>query len=104
MIRRLLSVIVLLGTIAFACATVLCQDWNQWRGPNRDGTASGFFPPKSWPDQLKPVWKVTVGEGHSSPVVSGGRACLHYRQSEKEVITCLDLNSGRLLWQDSYDR
>ena len=49
------------------------QDWNQWRGPNRDGVVSAFTAPKVWPDTLKPLWKVTVGAGHSSPVVVAGK-------------------------------
>jgi outer membrane protein assembly factor BamB len=102
MIRRF-AVTMLMGTLLSAGATIYCQDWNQWRGPNRDGAAAGFSSPKSWPDKLKPVWKVTVGEGHASPVVAGGKACLHYRQTEREVVSCFDLPSGKLLWQDSYD-
>ena len=78
------------------------QDWNQWRGPNRDGAVLGFSEPKSWPESLKPKWKVTVGAGHSSPVVASGKVYLHSRQDEKEVVSCLDLNTGKLLWQDSY--
>ena len=49
------------------------QDWPQWRGPNRDGIAVSFSEPKAWPEKLKLKWKVNVGEGHSSPVVAGGK-------------------------------
>jgi outer membrane protein assembly factor BamB len=79
------------------------QDWNQWRGPNRDGIVTGFTAPKAWPDTLKPLWKVTVGAGHSSPVVVAGKACVHARQEEREVVSCFDLATGKLLWQDGYD-
>jgi hypothetical protein len=27
-------------------------DWTQWRGPNRDGVATNFSAPASWPDTL----------------------------------------------------
>jgi outer membrane protein assembly factor BamB len=78
------------------------QDWPQWRGPNRDGVLAGFSEPKVWPEKLKPVWKVSVGGGHSSPVVAGERVFLHSRQGEEEVLSCLALNNGKLIWKQSY--
>ena len=78
------------------------QDWPQWRGANRDGVINGFAAPKAWPDQLQAKWKVTVGVGHSTPLVIGKRVFLHTRQGEKEVVAAYDLETGKTLWQDSY--
>jgi len=78
------------------------QDWPQWRGSNRDGSVAGFATPKTWPDQLKQRWKITVGEGHSSPVIAGGRVFLHSRQGEQEIVASYDLASGKQLWKDAY--
>ena len=80
----------------------LGQDWPQWRGPNRDGVVGSFTEPKAWPAQLKLKWKVKVGTGHSSPVVSGRRIYLHSREGENEVVQAIDLDTGKRLWQDSY--
>jgi outer membrane protein assembly factor BamB len=90
--------------IAVALAGQVCfaQDWPQWRGPNRDGIVASFTEPKAWPDKLKTIWKVPVGLGHSSPVVVGRRVYLHSRQGENEVVSCFDLDTGKLLWKDSY--
>ena len=82
---------------------VSAQDWAQWRGPNRDGVVSSFQAPKAWPESLKPGWKMTVGIGHSSPVVVADKVFVHARQDEREVVSAFDLNTGTLLWQDSYD-
>jgi outer membrane protein assembly factor BamB len=82
--------------------TTQAQDWPQWRGANRDGVIAGFAAPKTWPDQLKSRWKVTVGTGHSTPLVIGKRVFLHSRQGEKEVVAAYDLETGKSLWQDSY--
>ncbi len=79
------------------------QDWSQWRGPNRDGVVKGFTEPKAWPEQLQSKWKVTVGEGHSSPVVAGNRVFQLTRQGNREIVTCFDLDSGKQLWQDGYE-
>ena len=52
------------------------QDWPQWRGPNRDGSAPAAAEPSAWPAQLRQVLKATVGEGHSSPVVGADRVVM----------------------------
>jgi outer membrane protein assembly factor BamB len=88
----------LAGFLVFAWA----QDWPQWRGPNRDGIASAFFEPKAWPEKLKLKWKVTVGEGHSSPVVADGKIYLHTRQGDREVVSCLRAETGQVIWQEGY--
>ncbi|MGA2588434.1 MAG: PQQ-binding-like beta-propeller repeat protein [Bryobacteraceae bacterium] len=82
---------------------VSAQDWPQWRGPHRDGIATGFTEPKAWPEKLDLKWKVTVGEGHSSPVVADGRIYLHTRQGDREVVSALRPENGQVIWQESYD-
>ena len=89
-------VLALTSQISFA------QDWPGWRGPERDGAVAAFSAPKVWPDQLKVKWKLEVGAGHSSPVVAGRRVYLHSRQGDKEVVSSIDLETGKLLWQDAY--
>jgi outer membrane protein assembly factor BamB len=91
-----------------ACLAILlgaawAQDWPQWRGPNRDGIAAGFTEPKTWPEKLTLKWKVDVGEGHSSPVAAEGRIYVHTRQGDREVVTCLRPDDGRVIWQEGYD-
>ncbi len=76
-------------------------DWPQWRGPNRDGSAPSE-PPKPWPERLRKVWNVSVGEGHSSPVVAGKRVFQFARQQDEEVIAALDLDTGKPIWRQSY--
>ena len=87
--------------ISVQCA--LAQDWPQWRGPNRDGKASGFTAPKSWPKELTQKWKVTVGEGVATPALVGDRLYVFARQEGAEIIRCLDAATGKELWQDKYD-
>jgi outer membrane protein assembly factor BamB len=82
------------GTPAAATA-----EWPQWRGPNRDGLAAGVTPPSVWPKELKQGWKVTVGVGHASPVVSNGVVYQHARQGEEEVLLALDASTGKELWR-----
>ncbi len=78
---------------------VATAEWPQWRGPNRDGMAAGVSAPAAWPKELKPGWRVTVGVGHASPVVSGGVVYQHARQGEEEVLLALDAATGKELWR-----
>jgi len=61
-----------------ACAILLlvglpvsAADWPQWLGPHRDASSVEKVAP--WKGDLQVVWRRNVGEGHSSPVVAGGR-------------------------------
>jgi outer membrane protein assembly factor BamB len=45
---------------------------------------------------------VPVGEGHSSPIVGGGRVYLHTRLQDRETVSCLDLETGKEVWLQNY--
>ena len=77
------------------------RDWSQWRGPAREGVTT-FSEPASWPAALTKRWEVSVGGGHSSPVVAGDRVIIHTRQGEREVTRALDLETGKELWRSDY--
>ena len=80
----------------------LAQDWSQWRGPSRDGIVAASVIPKQWPASTKRAWAVEIGEGYSSPVISNGRVFLHSRRDPDEIVTALDLATGRVVWQQKY--
>lgn len=88
--------------IGAASISSSAQDWTQWRGPNRDGVVPAAAFPKTWPASLKLKWKVPVGIGHASPVTAGSRVYTHSRQEDNEVVSCLDIETGKLLWRDAY--
>ena len=98
---------VALGLLVALVVSPLAQTpgaaWPQWRGPARDGVASGFTVPATWPAQLTRKWQAKVGAGHSSPVISGTRVVLHSRIENREVVAAYDLDSGKQLWQDAVD-
>jgi len=91
-----------LGLVLSAAAVASAADWPQWRGPRRDGSIPGWDAPAVWPKTLKSLWKVEVGEGHSSPVVAGDRVFLLSRQGENEVVRGLSLADGKELWSHAY--
>ena len=96
------KIVILLVTAAFMTPTADASDWPQWRGPNRDGIVLSSRAPKNLPERLSLKWKVTVGSGHASPVVAGERIYLLTRQEGQETITCLNLTSGKPVWQNRY--
>src|SRR5713226_3441058 len=82
------------------------EDWPQWRGPHRDGVwrETGIletFPPGG----LTIRWRVSVGYGWSSPVVTQGRVYLTDSRMERpkawERVHCFDENTGKPLWTHS---
>jgi outer membrane protein assembly factor BamB len=85
---------------------VRAQDWPQWRGPNRDGRATGFKAPASWPKELTKKWTVTVGGGDATPALVGDKLYVFARPGggtgADEVLHCLDAATGKDLWQDKY--
>jgi outer membrane protein assembly factor BamB len=76
--------------------------WPQWRGPNRDGVVPAASVPSAWPANVTMKWKQPVGEGYSSPVVDGGRVFVHSRRDPDEIVTALDLATGKPAWTDTY--
>jgi hypothetical protein len=86
--RRLINTNV--STRQFIAAAVLvlgfgqsinAQDWSQWRGPTRDGLVPASVAPATWPVSLSRAWRVEIGEGYSSPVVSRGLVFVHGRRT-----------------------
>ncbi len=101
--KNVLLVIFVMWAAIFCCArNSQAQDWSQWRGPNRDGVVKDFAMSASWPKSLTSKWKVSIGEGYSSPVVSGSRVYIHTRRVDEEVVSCLDLATGKTIWSSSY--
>ena len=78
------------------------QDWNQWRGPTRDGLVPASSAPTSWPESYRTAWHIEIGEGYSSPVVSDGRVYIHFRRDPDEIIMAVDPADGDKVWEQTY--
>ena len=87
---------------ALLATPLAAQDWTQWRGPARDGAATGFKEPGAWPEALTQRWKVEVGLGYATPLVVGDRIYMFSRQGENEVMSALDAAAGKQIWQTAY--
>lgn len=96
-----MTALLMIELMLFASPSVAMgiTEWPQWRGPNRDGLVTDAFIPDSWPKELKQEWRVTVGVGHSSPVLANGKIYVFARQGEEEVLLCLDVATGKEIWR-----
>lgn len=80
-------------------------DWNQWRGPKRDGKIDGV----KWPNELnestlKQKWSVPMGPSYSGPIVVGDRVFTTMTENRKsEVVIALDRETGKEVWRQGWD-
>ena len=89
--RTLLFTILLL-TFVQASA----QEWSQWRGPARNGSVPAKSSPPAWPNIFRETWRVEVGEGYSSPVISGDRVFVH--ESHKQITAFAGYTYAAAVW------
>jgi len=85
-------------------------DWPHWRGPQHNGisTETGWL--GGWTDgQAKIIWKQSIGTGFSSMAVSRGRiytmgntAKNRSDRNPKDVVYCLDADTGNVIWTHQY--
>lgn len=86
-----------------ACA----DDWPHWRGAARDGTtpADSGWDGGAWKAEGGPqrLWEAGLGTGCSSVVVAGGRVYGHGWEDGRDLVRALDLGTGELIWERSYE-
>lgn len=77
------------------------QDWNQWRGPNRDGQIGGVPWPESLAENyLEPIWHAKLGPSYSGPVVSTDAVFVtETRDKSHELVRALSRVDGKELWK-----
>ena len=64
---------------------LIAADWPQWLGANRNGSSSEKV--TAWKEAPKVAWRISVGEGHSSPIIVGDRVFLHSKgEGNTEVV------------------
>ena len=90
-------------TVLLPLAAAIGADWPHWRGPTRNdiSTESSEWDGKTWLKGER--WKASVGEGSSAPVVVGDRVYLTGWSNNHDTVFCLDLETGKEHWRQSYD-
>jgi outer membrane protein assembly factor BamB len=101
-ISAIVALTCLLSIVARA-SLVAADDWPHWRGPNRTGVvaeASGWNGDR-WVNK-EPAWAADIGEGASSPLVVGDLIYTLGHRDGRDIVTCLDTESGKTLWTTNY--
>lgn len=83
----------------------LADDWPFFRGPNYDGISRESGWSWNWPESGPRVaWRAEVGIGVSSVTVVGDRVVTmgSLKESNEDVISCLNAETGRLVWKYEY--
>lgn len=97
------SVCLLLAPLLLAPAS---GEWNQWRGPDRDGKSpeSGLL--AEWPDGgPKLLWQVdSLGAGYSSLAVANGRLFTQGLEDGEQFLAALDARTGETIWRTTHGK
>ncbi len=101
-----LSFILLTSLLSPQRASVV-SDWNEWRGPNRDGISVEKGLPVRWsPTGENLLWKAPFG-ARSSPVVLGDRVYLQNGAGKgvslQERVLCLNADTGKVVWEYKFN-
>lgn len=92
-------------TVLFCISTACAGDWPQWRGPDRTGhVPPGVAVPSTLPAEPKTVWRIEIGDGLASPVVSGGKVFYLDNQEGREVLHAINATDAKELWHADIDK
>ncbi len=97
-VKTLLFVLTL-GSLTFG------NDWPQYLGPNRNAISLETGIKRSWPAEGPEVlWTSPLSEGFGGPAVSDGKVYVLDRiGSEKDILRCLNLATGKEEWNFAYE-
>ena len=79
------------------------EDWGAFLGPTGNGRSGFEGIAAPWPEAgPRVVWHVPLGEGYCAPAVSRGRLVMFDRAEGRMRTRCLEAETGRLVWEESY--
>lgn len=79
------------------------KDWQQFRGPNQDGTSKDTqWDPQSLSNGGKVAWKTNVGAGYAGVAVSGDKVFTMGNKNNQDIVYALRIKDGTSLWQHTY--
>jgi outer membrane protein assembly factor BamB len=84
-------------------------DWPNWRGPTFDGKINLPGIKTNWTSGLKKLWSVDyLCQGRATaawaaPVVQGNRLIVPGRDDKKDIVLCINSETGKLIWKSEYE-
>ncbi len=80
--------------------------WARFRGPNGTGVSNSKNIPLQFSNTENVLWKISLKEtGNSAPIIWKDKLFLHSSTNDgaKRFLSCIDSNSGKLIWQKSFN-
>ncbi len=75
------------------------HDWPQFLGPNRLASLPDANLAHDWSESKpKLLWREPIGAGWSSVAIVGHYGVTQEQRGEEELVTCYDLDNGKLQW------
>lgn len=101
-LRHKSSFLSFVSLVVLISVPAMSEDWDHWRGATRNGVSAE---PSGWDGKTwlqSELWRATVGEGSSSPLVVGNLIYLIGWSNNQDTIYCLDAGTGKEEWRQSY--
>src|SRR5215211_5504075 len=94
--------------VCFCGLSLAGDDWSRFRGPNGTGVSSATNLPAEFGPDKNVVWKTSLPEGHSSPVLARNHifvtAFTGDKKTAKLFVIALDRKTGKELWRREVPR
>ena len=78
-------------------------DWPAFRGPRRDGRATGIRFSTDWSTPPKEVWRRNIGPAWSSFIAVGDYLFTQEQRGSEELVTCYNAATGDPVWQNQVE-
>ncbi|WP_442512128.1 PQQ-binding-like beta-propeller repeat protein [Novipirellula sp. SH528] len=80
------------------------SNWNQWRGPERDGVVQETVWPSGLQGKLSELWTRELAPSYSGPIVQDGLLFTTETVDKKiERVTAYDLSTGNVAWTQQWE-
>jgi outer membrane protein assembly factor BamB len=91
------------GLLIGASVELNAAEWPRFRGPNGSGVSEAGTLPIEFGPEKNLAWRIETPAGNSSPIVTGNRIFLGGYKGMNRLTWCIDLKTGRQLWERSIE-
>jgi outer membrane protein assembly factor BamB len=90
----------LIVTFAAVVTAAPPGEWARFRGPNGSGLSEATRVPLEFGPTRNLLWRLSLPQGHSSPILFGDRIYLTAMRPDETLVTiAIDRTAGKVLWE-----